>query len=105
VEAAGVSVIALTVDNTTGRNSETYLRTARDDPTKCLYCHESGEGPSIKERPMYNGIDMTGVRTNNPAMDWPTSIDSAKTWKGKLIIKGWIRARTRECASNTASTR
>src|ERR1700724_4439014 len=70
VEAAGVSVIALTVDNTTGRNSETYLRTRGDDPTKCLYCHESGEGPSIKERPMYNGIDMTGVRTNNPAMDW-----------------------------------
>src|SRR5262249_41619610 len=27
VEAAGCPVIALTVDNTTGRNSETYLRT------------------------------------------------------------------------------
>src|SRR5262245_47873499 len=30
VEAAGSSVIALTVDNTTGRNSETYLRTRGD---------------------------------------------------------------------------
>ena len=88
VEAAGVSVIALTVDNTTGRNSETYLRTRGDDPTKCLYCHESGEGPSIKERPMYNGIDMTGVRTNNPAMDWAYLDRLRKTWKGKLIIKG-----------------
>ena len=31
VEAAGCSVIALTVDNTTGRNSETYLRTRPKD--------------------------------------------------------------------------
>src|SRR5579863_8888342 len=30
VQAAGCSVIALTVDNTTGRNSETYLRTRPD---------------------------------------------------------------------------
>jgi len=44
-----------------GRNSETYLRTRGDDPTKCLYCHESGEGLD-KGTPMYNGIDMTGVR-------------------------------------------
>ena len=32
VEAAGCSVIALTVDNTTGRNSETYLRTRPRGP-------------------------------------------------------------------------
>ena len=31
VEAAGCPVIALTVDNTTGRNSETYLRTRPKD--------------------------------------------------------------------------
>ncbi len=31
VEAAGCSVIALTVDNTTGRNSETFLRTRPKD--------------------------------------------------------------------------
>ena len=33
VEAAGCTVIALTVDNTTGRNSETYLRTRPKDLT------------------------------------------------------------------------
>ena len=32
VQAAGCPVIALTVDNTTGRNSETYLRTAPEEP-------------------------------------------------------------------------
>src|SRR6185295_6915870 len=44
VEAAGCSVIALTVDNTTGRNSETYLRTRPKDLTQCAACHEGGPG-------------------------------------------------------------
>ena len=42
VEAAGCSVIALTVDNTTGRNSETYLRTRPKDLAQCNACHEGG---------------------------------------------------------------
>src|ERR1700676_2947992 len=51
VEAAGCSVIALTVDNTTGRNSETFLRTRPKDLSQCAACHSEGAGPSIKERP------------------------------------------------------
>jgi 4-hydroxymandelate oxidase len=35
VEAAGCPVIALTVDNTTGRNSETYMRTRPKDLSQC----------------------------------------------------------------------
>jgi 4-hydroxymandelate oxidase len=88
VEAAGCSVIALTVDNTTGRNSETYLRTRPKDLRKCLTCHESEAGPTVRERPMYNGIDMTGVRTTDPSMDWAFLDRLRKFWKGKLIIKG-----------------
>src|SRR5579864_8395943 len=42
VEAAGCPVIALTVDNTTGRNSETYLRTRPKDLRVCGSCHEGG---------------------------------------------------------------
>src|SRR3984957_5353487 len=41
VEAAGCTVIALTVDNTTGRNSETYLRTRPKDLRVCSTCHVS----------------------------------------------------------------
>ena len=88
VEAAGVTVLALTVDNTTGRNSETYLRNRGKDLRVCLNCHESDAGPSVSERPMYDGIDMTGVRTTNPTMDWAYLDRLRKTWKGKLIIKG-----------------
>src|SRR3984957_9151963 len=54
VEAAGCSVIALTVDNTTGRNSETFLRTRPKDLHACASCHEGAAGPSISDRPMFN---------------------------------------------------
>ncbi|MBZ5668076.1 MAG: alpha-hydroxy-acid oxidizing protein, partial [Acidobacteriia bacterium] len=88
VEAAGCPVVALTVDNTTGRNSESYLRNRGKDLRQCLSCHETEAGPTVKERPMYDGIDMTGVRTTNPAMDWAFVDRLRKFWKGKLLIKG-----------------
>ncbi len=88
VEAAGCSVIALTVDNTTGRNSETFLRTRPKDLTQCTACHKDGPGPGMSERPMFDGINMTGVRVPNPAMDWAFVERLRKFWKGKFIIKG-----------------
>lgn len=89
VEASGTSVVALTVDNTTGRNSETYRRMRPKDLHSCASCHGPGEpGTSIEERRMYDGIDMTGVKTQNPAMDWAFVEKLRGFWKGKLLIKG-----------------
>ncbi len=88
VEAAGCPVIALTVDNTTGRNSETYLRTRPKDLKPCAACHVGEPFTDIHERPMYDGIDMTGVSTLNPAMDWAFVDRIRKFWKGKFFIKG-----------------
>ena len=88
VEAAGCPVIALTVDNTTGRNSETYLRTRPKDLHQCLSCHESAAGPTVKERKMYDGIDMTGVSTQNPAMTWDFVDRLRKATTVKLFLKG-----------------
>ena len=88
VEAAGCSVIALTVDNTTGRNSETFLRTRPKDLRQCMGCHASGAGPTAQDRPMYDGINMTGVRTTDPSMDWAFVDKLRKFWTGKFIIKG-----------------
>jgi len=88
VEAAGCPVIALTVDNTTGRNSETYLRTRPKDLRQCESCHEGGPGPSVKARKMYDGIDMTGVRSQNPAMTWEFVDRLRKSTSVKLFIKG-----------------
>lgn len=88
VEAAGCPVLALTVDNTTGRFSETYLRTRPKDLTVCASCHDGEPGTSISERPMYKGINMDGVSRQNPAMDWAFVDRLRKSWKGKLMIKG-----------------
>ena len=88
VEAAGCPVILLTVDNTTGRNSETYLRTRPKDLGQCKGCHESGPGPTIQERRMYDGINMAGVGTQNPAMTWEFVDRLRKAVSVKLFIKG-----------------
>jgi 4-hydroxymandelate oxidase len=86
VEASGCSVIALTVDNTTGRFSESYLRNRPKDLKQCAECHK-GE-PGARERPMLKGIDMKGVRRTDPAMDWAFVDRIRGYWKGKFIIKG-----------------
>src|SRR5437867_5551395 len=89
VEAAGSTVVLLTVDNTTGRNSETYRRTRPKDLSQCASCHGPGEPPGpVGERAMFKCIDMTGVRAPNPAMDWEFVDQLRKFWPGKLVIKG-----------------
>jgi 4-hydroxymandelate oxidase len=37
---------------------------------------------------MFKGINLEGVRTPSPAMDWAFVDRLRKTWKGKLMIKG-----------------
>ncbi len=87
IEASGVSVIALTVDNTTGRFSETFLRTRPKDLKQCEACHQGGFEAG-RHRPMLEGIDMKGVRRTDPAMDWKFVERLRNFWKGKFIIKG-----------------
>jgi 4-hydroxymandelate oxidase len=88
VEAAGSPVIVLTVDNTTGRKLETYLRRRPKDLSECAPCHEGDPGTAISERPMYNGINMAGVARQNPAMTWEFVDRLRKATKLKLFIKG-----------------
>jgi isopentenyl diphosphate isomerase/L-lactate dehydrogenase-like FMN-dependent dehydrogenase len=70
VSNAGCGVVLLTVDNTTGRNSETYMRMRPKDLRQCAACHQGpNPGTAVSERRMYDGIDMS-AGTQNPAMDW-----------------------------------
>ena len=87
IQAEGVTVIALTCDNTTGRFSETFLRTRPRDLKQCEACHKNGfeEG---RHRPLTEGIDMRGERRTNPAMDWRFVERLRNYWKGKFILKG-----------------
>jgi isopentenyl diphosphate isomerase/L-lactate dehydrogenase-like FMN-dependent dehydrogenase len=88
VEAAGCPVIALTVDNTTGRNSESYLRALPRDRRQCLTCHQNGLGPTAQGRKMYDGINMAGIAMQNPAMTWEFVDLLRKATSLKLLIKG-----------------
>src|SRR5258706_6017312 len=88
VEAAGCPVIALTVDNTTGRNSETYKRTRPKDLGQCAVCHGPGEPPGTRGRVMYKGVDMTGASAQNTAMDWEFVDHLRKLVSVKFLIKG-----------------
>jgi 4-hydroxymandelate oxidase len=83
VEAAGSTVIALTVDNILGRNSETYLRTRPKDLKQCNTCHPSGPGSG--PRPMTDGLPRGGARV---PIDWAFVERLRKRWSGKFIIKG-----------------
>lgn len=60
VRASTVSVIALTVDNTTGRFEETFLRTRPKDLKQCEACHVGGI--EVRHQPMFDGIDRKGRR-------------------------------------------
>ena len=42
----------------------------------------------MSERPMFDGINMTGVRVPYPAMDWAFVDRLRKFWTRKFIIKG-----------------
>ena len=82
VEAAGSTVIALTVDNITGRNSEFYLRTRPKDLSQCSTCHPSGPGSG--PRPMTANLP----RGERVAVDWALVDRIRKVWKGEFLIKG-----------------
>src|SRR6202040_331784 len=45
-------------------------------------------GPGLKQRPMYDGIDMTGINRLNPSMTWDFVDKLKKATSMKLIIKG-----------------
>ena len=88
VERAGCPVLEITVDRNGGRNQETYFRLRRLDTRNCASCHTSGIG-SVRERPNYDGIDMSGVASMQSSnMTWDFIQKMRDTTKMKLIIKG-----------------
>lgn len=89
-QSTGTTVLVLTVDLSTGRNSETFLRMRPKDTSQCTTCHKSADGPAPAERPMYAGLNMEGLTraSSFPAMDWSFVDRLRNFWKGKLLLKG-----------------
>ena len=88
VEAAGVPVLALTVDTTAGRRTETFERFKRLDSRTCATCHGTTSEAFYRRKPMFDGLNVAGLSTGNPALNWDHVRRLRKMTRMKLLIKG-----------------
>jgi 4-hydroxymandelate oxidase len=87
-EAAGCPVLAVTVDLTVGRNTETLERSKRLDSRQCSNCHPGGQQRSFARYSMFKGLDTDGITTYNSAMSWEMVARLKKFTKMKIVLKG-----------------
>ena len=87
-EAAGCPVIALTIDTQAGRHTETLDFSKRSDTRPCVSCHGTRPEDFYRRKPMFDGLNVTGVSTNGPALTWEHVRRIKKMTSMKLLIKG-----------------
>ena len=88
-EAAGCPVVVLTVDLPTGRNTETERRFARTDNRPCASCHPPGLAGFLRRKPMFDGLDLTGVGSLlAPRLTWDVIGRLKDATRMKLVVKG-----------------
>jgi isopentenyl diphosphate isomerase/L-lactate dehydrogenase-like FMN-dependent dehydrogenase len=87
-EAAGCPALAWTIDLPAGRNTETRRRLTQLDSRQCSTCH--GELPvgALQRKPMFRGIDVSGVTTSWPGFTWEYVDRLKKMTRMKLLLKG-----------------
>ena len=88
-ESAGCPVVVVTVDRLAGRNQETFERLRRRDPRDCTTCHSPGIQGQLRRRPMFDGIDLSGLtsfQSANMTWDFIQRLRAATTMK--IVIKG-----------------
>ncbi len=83
-ERAGCPVLVLTVDLPAGRNTETEARFARKDTRPCASCHQG----FFRRKPMFDGLDLSGVSFSFPGLTWEFVRRLKDTTKMKLVLKG-----------------
>jgi (S)-2-hydroxy-acid oxidase len=90
-EAAGASAIVLTVDSAGPRNSETLKRARRHDARDCRQCHDPARAESWKNKPMYDGLDVSRVTEIAPLNVDAAYLDRLRdTVKGRFLVKGIV---------------
>jgi isopentenyl diphosphate isomerase/L-lactate dehydrogenase-like FMN-dependent dehydrogenase len=92
-EAAGCPIVALTVDSPTHGNRETMMRAARQSGGGCRECHSWDKGGYFLRKPMYNGLDVSGMRDpNTSATTWEFIKRLRDTTSMKIVLKGIVTA-------------
>lgn len=96
-EAAGCPAIALTVDVPVS-NRETIARFRRDTNPECLPCHQPGIENATSKRPMFDGLDISGLNSTSRArhLNWDFVDRLRDLTTARLLLKGIV---TREDAS------
>jgi 4-hydroxymandelate oxidase len=87
-ERAGCPVLVLTVDLPAGRNTETAARFAKKDTRLCTSCHQPGWPGFFRRKPMFDGLDLSGVSMSSPGLTWEFVRRLKDTTKMKLVLKG-----------------
>jgi 4-hydroxymandelate oxidase len=87
-ESAGCPVLVITVDLPSGRNTETQRRITRLDTRQCSMCHGDPSLNRLLRKPMYEGIDTTGLTTYAPALTWESMDRLKKFTRMKILLKG-----------------
>jgi isopentenyl diphosphate isomerase/L-lactate dehydrogenase-like FMN-dependent dehydrogenase len=87
-EAAGCPVLVLTVDLPAGRNTETERRFARADTRPCASCHQASLASFVRRKPMFDGLDLTGVSFLSPRLTWDIVRRLKDATKMTLVLKG-----------------
>jgi 4-hydroxymandelate oxidase len=87
-ERAGCPVLVLTVDLPVGRNTETEARFAKRDTRQCASCHQPGLAGYLRRKPMFDGLDLSGVSLLAPGLTWEFVRRLRDITKMKLVLKG-----------------
>jgi 4-hydroxymandelate oxidase len=89
-ENAGCPVVAVTVDRVGGRNQETFFRLRRTDTRDCSGCHDNSTvQASVRSKPNYNGLDLSGLRNTQSAnLNWDTIKRLRGATRMKIVLKG-----------------
>jgi 4-hydroxymandelate oxidase len=88
-DAAGCPVLVVTVDRLAGRNQETLFRLQRADTRECAACHQPGAAARAKRRPMYDGIDLSEMKSMESSnMTWDFIKRLRDITRMKIVIKG-----------------
>ena len=95
-QAAGCPVLVLTVDLHDNSNRETLFRSKRADDRPCAACHEDGFAGTLRRKPMFDGLDISGAKGLFPdEMTWDFVKRLKDTTTMKIVVKGIV---TREDA-------
>jgi len=89
-EASGCPAIALTAD-LPASNREALARFRRNTNAECVGCHVPGFENSISKRPMFDGLDTSGLNsTRARQLDWDFVDRLRDLTDLKILIKGIV---------------